>query len=629
MGNAYYWVSGATNFGLASSWSPSGGPPTASDTANINVAASISGTGAAQNLDIDSTGVTISGPLTTTIAQTRIGATAAGSVAVGSDWNLENGSLSVGANYAGALTIGAGGDVTNLFGLNLGSVSGTQGTLTIENGGQLSDNANDSTKSDPHRLCGRVVWRRHRRGQRFELDEHGPDQRWISRPGQPDRRRRRQHRCANLIIGSNSSGPTSGGGSGTATIESGGSVTTTGPWDEIGAFQGATGAATVDGDGSNWTSAGEIDVGDLGKGSLTVSNDGSIDALNLIIGNNSSGPASGGGSGTALIESGGSVTTTGPWDEIGAFLGATGAVTVTGAGSTWASGGAIQIGVGGNGSLTISNGASVTAVDDFEVGQQGNSSTNDGSSGTLLIESGGTAVTGGHANGGSFYDTVGLNAAGPTSTATVTGTGSSWTMNANLIIDTTGAVSAADGGAIIVADDINMSPGSLLSVGSTSAIADEGGAAEAGYLTLGSETQGQGSLSGDGTVDANIIANEIVFADQGTLTLNGSISGSSKLKLGTQATLALTGGPVSNVLGVYFLGWYGDLEIGDASGFSDSINNFVAGDTIDLTNVKFTSSNYTYTAPSVRDGPADLQIVENGVTYNLNIDNYEAFSGAG
>ena len=146
MGKTYYWVSGATNFGLASSWSPSGGPPTASDTANINVAASISGTGTAQILNIDSAGVAISGPLTTTIAQTRIGTTAAGSVAVGSDWNLENGSLSVGANYAGALTIGAGGDVTNVFGLNLGSVSGAQGTLTIENGGQLSDNANDTTK---------------------------------------------------------------------------------------------------------------------------------------------------------------------------------------------------------------------------------------------------------------------------------------------------------------------------------------------------------------------------------------------------------------------------------------------------------------------------------------------------
>ena len=186
------------------------------------------------------------------------------------------------------------------------------------------------------------------------------------------------------------------------------------------------------------------------------------------------------------------MTTTGPWDEIGAFQGATGAVTVTGAGSKWASGGAIQIGADGNGSLTISNGASVTAVDDFEVGQQDNSSTNDGSSGALLIESGGTAVTGGHANGGSFYDTVGLNAAGPTSTAIVTGTGSSWTMNANLNINMTGAVSAADGGTITVADDINMSAGSLLSVDSTSAIADEGGAAEAGYLTLGSETQGQG-----------------------------------------------------------------------------------------------------------------------------------------
>jgi T5SS/PEP-CTERM-associated repeat protein len=187
MAKTYYWFSRATKFGLASSWSPSGGPPTASDTANINVAASISGTGTAEILNIDAAGVAISGPLTTTIAQTRMGTTAAGSVTVGSDWNLENGSLNLGATYAGALTIGAGGDVTNVFGLTLGSVSGAQGTLTIEDGGQLSDDANDKTK-----------------------------------------------------------------------------------FDVIGDAAGSSGAAAVEGSGSNWTSTGEIDVGDLGKGSLTV-----------------------------------------------------------------------------------------------------------------------------------------------------------------------------------------------------------------------------------------------------------------------------------------------------------------------------------------------------------------------
>ena len=166
------------------------------DTADINVAASISGTGTAQILNIDSTAVTISGPLTTTIAQTRIGATAAGSVAVGSDWNLENGSLSVGANYAGSLTIGAGGDVTNVFGLNLGSVSGAQGTLIIDNGGQLSDNANDSTKWDLIGYAAGSSGAVTVDGERFELDEHGPDQCWLSRPGQSDRQQRRQHRRA-------------------------------------------------------------------------------------------------------------------------------------------------------------------------------------------------------------------------------------------------------------------------------------------------------------------------------------------------------------------------------------------------------------------------------------------------
>ena len=795
MGTTYFWKSGATNFGLASSWSPTGGPPTLADTAAIDVAAAVSGTGAAQFLNFNSTGVTISSPLNTTVGiNTTIGATAAGSVTVSAAWRLDTPALTVGAQFKGSLDIGAGGSVTDTVAgsfVNIGQDAGATGTLAISGGGKFSDrstgdllgnsagasgvatvngagsnwtttaivtvgnlgdgtltlssggslDAADVTVGNNYNgapgstltgtatiesgsslmttgsydeIGGNVgatgtvtvdgsgsIWSAAAgtvdvggQGSGFltisndgavtalqvtvgdnyqgpttgggsgtaliesggsltttgnfnaiganvggtgTVTVEGPGSKWTAAGGTIDDGSEGTGTltvsdsgaitAVDVTVGDNYQGPTAGGASGTALIESGGALKTTGSYDQIGGNGGGTGTVTVDGLGSSWNAAGTILDGNLGAGSLTVSNKASVTALNVDVGNNYSGPTTNGASGTALIESGGSVTTTGPWDEIGANVGGTGAVTVTGAGSKWASGGAIEIGDGGNGSLTISDGASVTAVNEFDVGQQGNSSTNDGSSGDLLIESGGTAATGGYNTGSGLYDTVGLNAAGPTSTATVTGAGSSWTMSANLVVDTTGDVSAADGGVISVDDDIFVNQGSTLSVDSSSAITDDASAAQTGHLTVGPDAQGTASLAGDGTVDANVIADGSIFAGEGTLAIDGSISGTANLWIGAEATLALNGGTVSNAGGAWFLGWDGNLAIGDASGFGDAINNFIAGDTIDLTNVKFTSSSYSYT-PGAGGGPADLQITENGVTYNLNVDPLGALSGA-
>src|SRR5271166_5886982 len=137
MGNTYTWASSnATNFGLASSWTPSGGPPTSADNAEINVAAAISGTGVAQELDINATGVTVSSPLTTTVGNAAIiGNSAVGGVTVSSTWNA-NGYLRVGGADAGSLTINGGGAVnqtvtSNSPYLDVGQNSGAMGTLTV------------------------------------------------------------------------------------------------------------------------------------------------------------------------------------------------------------------------------------------------------------------------------------------------------------------------------------------------------------------------------------------------------------------------------------------------------------------------------------------------------------------
>src|ERR1700744_6534003 len=116
MGNIFYWRGGADDFGAASSWDtyspdtddPSGfgianRPPSATDTAVINAAGSIFGTGSAYELDINTT-ASISG--TTNIATyTIIGESSAGDVSVFSTWHNTS-FLAVGNyNFAGSLTI--------------------------------------------------------------------------------------------------------------------------------------------------------------------------------------------------------------------------------------------------------------------------------------------------------------------------------------------------------------------------------------------------------------------------------------------------------------------------------------------------------------------------------------------
>jgi len=122
-------------------------------------------------------------------------------------------------------------------------------------------------------------------------------------------------------------------GSGTLTVQNGGRLVTSstaGFSNIIGVFNGSSGAATVTGPGSTWTNANTLRVGNSGSGSLTVSNGGSFVQSN--------------GFANIIIES-----------DHG------GAATVTGAGSTLTTAGAMYVGSTGDGVMTVLNGGSVTA----------------------------------------------------------------------------------------------------------------------------------------------------------------------------------------------------------------------------------------------------------------------------
>jgi T5SS/PEP-CTERM-associated repeat protein len=251
----YYLIGGTANLGLGSSWSltnngpPADQTPTSTDTAEMDLAASILGTLTAAELDINA-GISIANPVTTTVASgsTTIGASAAGSVTVSSTWN-QAGYLQVGGADAGTLTIDSGGDVVNTAtqNVNVGENPGATGTLDIL-GGQMSTDADYLTVGNDAGSNGVVTIS----GATASLT------------------------IANSItVGYD--------GDGEVTVSNGGSLvtnglTTNGYYDTIGNSTGSVGSVTVTGAGSSWKSANSITVGWQGQGTLTVADGGEVQA---------------------------------------------------------------------------------------------------------------------------------------------------------------------------------------------------------------------------------------------------------------------------------------------------------------------------------------------------------------
>ncbi len=116
-------------------------------------------------------------------------------------------------------------------------------------------------------------------------------------------------------------------GAGTLNIQDGGSVLSS-SYLYIGRERDSNGTATVDGNGSTWTHNGNIDIGYWGTGTLNISGGGTV---------------------------------SNKYAFLGVFTGSTGTVTVDGSGSTWTCSSNLTLGsIGGDGTLTIRNGAAVS-----------------------------------------------------------------------------------------------------------------------------------------------------------------------------------------------------------------------------------------------------------------------------
>lgn len=212
------------------------------------------------------------------------------------------------------------------------------------------------------------------------------------------------------VSGTNSSWTNTGdfyvgfSGNGTLNIQNGGVVSVSGGT-FIGQNAGGVGAATVTGTGSTLTAATELIVGNSGNGTLSIAAGGSVTDSTGAIGEDVSLNGTGAvtvmgagstwmssqmlivgdqGNGSLTISDGGFVSNSGI-GILGNDAGASGAATVTGAGSMWDSISTLYVGNGGTGTLTIANQGNVTTpelVMGFYLG-----------TGTLNIGSGGAPGT--------------------------------------------------------------------------------------------------------------------------------------------------------------------------------------------------------------------------------------------
>ncbi|MEO8023509.1 autotransporter domain-containing protein [Polaromonas sp.] len=217
---------------------------------------------------------------------------------------------------------------------------------------------------------------------------------------------------------------------------------------------------------SPWNIGGSLLVGDTGTGTLTVSNGGAVSNtggayLGIGFGAGAGNvTVTGAGStwsnqsvlhvgntrtGTLTVSNGGTVSSATGY--LGFDAGAVGNATVTGAGTRWTNG-QLRVGNGGNGTLTVSNGGTVSSAGDgyvgFDAGAVGNATVTGANStwtnsGELLVgrDGQGTLTV---SNGGKVSNSFGSigRFLGAIGNATVTGAGSTWTNSANLTVGISG-----------------------------------------------------------------------------------------------------------------------------------------------------------------------------------------------
>jgi fibronectin-binding autotransporter adhesin len=367
-----------------------------------------------------------------------------------------------------------------------------------------------------------------------------------------------------LLVGAGNGIPQSGVGF--ADVTAGGRLSSRGVLIDSTQVGGAGGTVTVSGTGTSWTNVGDMSVGASRGGELRISSGavvnqtGSTQVANLagstasvsVTGANSTwnitdplATIGQSGAGSLSVTAGGRVTNSGSVN-IGNSAGASGTVSVSGAGSQWAVGSNLTVAAAGTGLLQVQDGAVVTVGASLDVGGIGAGSltisgagsrvatqraTNVGVSGagTLTISNGGrleTSLDPVVANSGpltrsSIIGNSGvINGVGAVGRALVTGAGSTWTTTGNIQIGNIGG-----DGALRVDNGATLRLGGQLDVGRGRSMIGTTPVGSADFL-----------LTGQGT-SADI--NSIVVGNAGGL---GRATISAGAVLTTRSVIIGTGG---------------------------------------------------------------------------------------
>lgn len=354
---------------------------------------------------------------------------------------------------------------------------------------------------------------------------------------------------AAVVTGGGSAWTTSGGltignaGAGSLTVENGGVVQS---GFALGAFQGSGSAAIrVSGSGSRWTTTGFVSLLS-GASTMTIDQAGLVRGGSVVIGENAGAQAaavvSGPGStlasdstfevarsGTGSLTVSGGATVTSAQGFVGRVAGGVGSAVVTGAGSSWVNTGPdLTVGNGGTGTLTISEGATVSAPATYVAFFPG-------SVGVLNI--GGATGDAPAAPGRLDTPTVALG----DGTATINFNHTSSGYEFAPLMNGTGTVNALAGTTILMADN-NYAGATTIAAPATLQLGNGG--------TTGSFI---GDVANNGT---------LVFNRSDVLTFDGLISGAGRVVQQGAGTVILQG---ANTFGGGTTVSAGTLVVGDST----------------------------------------------------------------
>jgi T5SS/PEP-CTERM-associated repeat protein len=330
-------------------------------------------------------------------------------------------------------------------------------------------------------------------------------------------------------------------GTGALLVSGGASIDGLGASDVISGAAGGAASVTVEGTGSAWKSAGELTVGALGGGSLTI----------------------GGAAGVGAV-----ATASAPAMVLGAGAGGNGVLSVTGAGSLATLVGGLDVGQAGTGALTVeSQGTVITGGSTLAPAQGVDIAQASGGAGSITVFGTGALLsnTGGFVVGDAGVGGLAIDGGGSVVTTPGTVPGLAGLLIANTEGASGSSVNVSGGGS-----RLNVSGLLDIGVGGSGALLISGGATVTALsLDAGNSAAAVGQIGLSGTGTDLSVTNAATVADAGTgvlSVLSGATFSAVSLtigSLGDSSGALVVSGSGSEVL------LSGGLNIGTSLGTGD------------------------------------------------------------